>query len=289
MPFSASLSRSVIQQTVGGKTQIASVVSCAILVTVLLWIGPFFELLPRCVLASIIVVALKGMLMQLQEFKKFLNLSWIDAVVWMATFLSVVIFAIDIGLLVGIILSVASIFFRALKPYTCLLRHVPNTDLYLDAERYQSAQEIPYVKIFHYCGSLNFASRHTFKARLMQLLNLNLVKEIKSLNKLLDSIDAEAKPAKYQPPAFKCLILDFSALAYIDPSGVATLKLLIKDFNKLGITVCICGCSCPVYETMTRCGLRETNETNSVKLFPTVHNAVLYANEYVSPISVITS
>jgi solute carrier family 26, other len=97
MPFSASLSRSVIQQTVGGKTQIASVVSCGLLVFVLLWIGPFFELLPRCVLASIIIVALKGMLMQVQQFRMFWKLSCLDAIVWMATFLSVVIFAIDIG------------------------------------------------------------------------------------------------------------------------------------------------------------------------------------------------
>lgn len=47
MPFAASLSRSYIQQTVGGNTQVASVVSCGILAVVLLWIAPFFEPLPR--------------------------------------------------------------------------------------------------------------------------------------------------------------------------------------------------------------------------------------------------
>lgn len=47
IPFSASLSRSMIQAAVGGKTQIASIISCALLTIVLLWIGPFFEVLPR--------------------------------------------------------------------------------------------------------------------------------------------------------------------------------------------------------------------------------------------------
>lgn len=47
LPLSASLSRSAIQQTAGGRTQIASLISCGILTFVLLWIGPFFELLPR--------------------------------------------------------------------------------------------------------------------------------------------------------------------------------------------------------------------------------------------------
>lgn len=47
IPMAASLSRSNIQMSVGGRTQIASVISCSILAIVLLWIGPFFELLPR--------------------------------------------------------------------------------------------------------------------------------------------------------------------------------------------------------------------------------------------------
>lgn len=47
MPFSASLSRSSLQQSVGGRTQIASIISCSLLAIVLLWIGPFFEPLPN--------------------------------------------------------------------------------------------------------------------------------------------------------------------------------------------------------------------------------------------------
>lgn len=47
MPVTASLSRSMIQEAVGGVTQIASIVSCVLLLFILLWIGPFFESLPR--------------------------------------------------------------------------------------------------------------------------------------------------------------------------------------------------------------------------------------------------
>lgn len=61
MPVSASLSRSLIQQTVGGRTQIASVISCTVLLIILLWIGPFFEPLPRSVLASIIIVSINAL------------------------------------------------------------------------------------------------------------------------------------------------------------------------------------------------------------------------------------
>lgn len=223
MPFAASLSRSAIQQSTGGKTQIASLISCGILTVILLWIGPFFEELPRvsvqvthsavaldsqfsivclqCVLASVVVVALKGMLMQTKEFFVFWKLSRLDAAVWMATFMSVVIFSIDIGLLVGIVLSLACIFIRGMKPYTCLLGHIPKTDLYLDINRYRAvsndqmippplvdwnelnvlqAEELNSIKIYHYCGSLNFASRTSFKTELCSKVGIDLATEIRN-------------------------------------------------------------------------------------------------------------
>lgn len=57
MPFSASLSRSLIQQTVGGVTQLASVISCVLLLIVLLWLGPFFEVLPRVKITDTLEIA----------------------------------------------------------------------------------------------------------------------------------------------------------------------------------------------------------------------------------------
>uniref|UniRef100_A0A6P7H4T0 Solute carrier family 26 member 10-like n=1 Tax=Diabrotica virgifera virgifera TaxID=50390 RepID=A0A6P7H4T0_DIAVI len=47
LPMCVSLSRSVIQVTSGGVTQIVSVVSALLLIFVLLWFAPFFETLPR--------------------------------------------------------------------------------------------------------------------------------------------------------------------------------------------------------------------------------------------------
>lgn len=269
LPFSASLSRSMIQYTTGGKTQIASVVSCAILAIILLWVGPFFEPLPRCVLAGIIVVSLKGLLMQLTHLRQFWRLSIVDAVVWIGTFLTVVLVAIDIGLLVGMVLSICSIFFRGMQPYTCLLENVPNTDLYLDVNRYKGTIDIPKVKIFHFCGSLNFATRAGFKTSLCEALGLNLTKEIKY-----------SKRKVYQKQfRFQFLVLDFTALSNIDPSAVSALKGLIREFEELSVKVLVAGPSCPVYETMVRCKLVGSEDQEYCKLFPTVHDAVLWTRE----------
>lgn len=47
LPNGTSLSRSLIQEQTGGKTQLASVVSAVLIIFVLLWIAPVFEVLPR--------------------------------------------------------------------------------------------------------------------------------------------------------------------------------------------------------------------------------------------------
>lgn len=49
---------------------------------------------------------------------------------------------------------------------------------------------------------------------------------------------------RYDQLDTKCLIIDFSALSYIDPSGCSALKLLVKELNKVGIIVYIAAASC---------------------------------------------
>ncbi|GFG31126.1 hypothetical protein Cfor_12776, partial [Coptotermes formosanus] len=317
MPITASLSRSLVQETVGGKTQLTSLISCLILLAVMLWIGPFFEPLPRCILASIIVVALKGMLLQAKDMPSFWRLSKLDGLVWIITFLTVVLVDIDYGLLVGLGLSLACILVQGMKPYTCLLGAMPNMDIYLDSNRYREAREVPGIKIFHYCGGLNFATRSHFKTELYRLVGINPQKELVRKNKmersqtssLAKSQPEEASggivnisfvehgedlsneptvntPIKPQVSSYgsiaeekfqiRYIIFDFLALSYIDPSGVTALKLLNEAFNKIDITIYMAGISGPVYEKLQKCGLF-LNTSSSLKTFPTVHDAVIFA------------
>lgn len=158
------------------------------------------------------------------QLKTFWKMSKLDAVVWLGTFLTSVIVSLDIGLLVGILLSVACIFLRGMRPYTCLLGHVLNTELYLDLSRYKTAVEVPNVKIFHFSGCLNFCSRSIFKGDLFEQLKLD-VNDMKMLD-------------------FQFLIVDFSGLTYVDPSGVLFLRGLVNDLQMIGVTVSFAGTPC---------------------------------------------
>ncbi|CAK9795466.1 Slc26a5 [Anthophora plagiata] len=275
MPVSASLSRSLIQQTVGGRTQIASIVSCMILLAILLWIGPFFEPLPRCVLASIIVVALKGMLQQANQLVKFWKLSKYDAIIWIVTFLMVVIVNIDIGLLSGIIVSLGILLIQSLRPYICLLGHIPNTDLYLDLSRFKAAVEIPGIKIVHFCGTLNFANTNHFKSEVYKLIGINPQKIIEQKIKLREKgiyVDTQDSEDKQE---IRCILMDMSALSYIDSSGVITLNSIMREFQQIDIYFYLVNCTSPIFETIKKCELY-LHGTLTFKIFVTIEDAKMY-------------
>ncbi|CAG0918293.1 unnamed protein product [Notodromas monacha] len=176
-PIAASLSRSLIQQTVGGMTQIASIVSCLVLLVILLFIGPLFESLPNCILSSIILVALKGMFVQVFDFTAAWKTSRLDAAIWLSTFLSVVVIDIDIGLGVGVGVSLITLIWRGQRAYACVLAEIPGTPgIYVDAERFETAEEIHNVKIFHYGAGLHFANCDYFKDTLYKLTGLDPIR-----------------------------------------------------------------------------------------------------------------
>ncbi|CAK1541865.1 unnamed protein product [Leptosia nina] len=269
-PMCASLSRSYIQYQAGGKTGLTSVVSSALILCVLLWVGPFFELLPRCVLASIITVSLKGMFMQVLDLAKFWRLSKLDAVVWLATFLTTVLIDIDIGLGAGLLASVGALFVRSQKPYTCLLGRVLDTDLYLDIKRYRAAEEIPGVKIFHYCGGLNFASKNLFRATLFR--KIGYLKEVEE--------DNLTKSESYEWDStvgrrINCVIVDATALSYVDAPGIKSLVSAQKELLSSHITVLLAGANGPVLEMIERYNSLESEQLQ-LETFPTVHDAVVY-------------
>ncbi|XP_026730849.1 solute carrier family 26 member 10 isoform X2 [Trichoplusia ni] len=276
-PICASLTRSYIQYQVGAKTGITSLVSATLILFVLLWIGPFFEVLPRCVLASIIVVSLKGMFMQIKELSKFWKLSKLDAMVWIVTFFVTVLINIDIGLTAGLLASVGALFCRSQKPYTCLLGRVLDTDLYLDIKRYRAAEELPGIKIFHYCGGLNFASKNLFRATLFRKIGY-----LKTAEVVHDEDNNLTKNEAYEwdhqiSNRVQCVIIDATALSYVDAPGIKSLVAVQRELVSSHITVLLAGANAPVLEMIEKFNLLEADRLQ-LDTFPTVHDAVVYYN-----------
>ncbi|XP_017270564.1 solute carrier family 26 member 6 [Kryptolebias marmoratus] len=182
----SSLSRSLVQESTGGKTQVAGVVSSVIVLITILKIGSLFENLPKAVLATIVFVNLKGM------FKQFLDVSvlWktnrIDLLVWLVTFISTVLLNLDMGLAVSVGFSVLTVIFRTQLPRYSLLGNVPGTDLYLDMESYRAAKEIPGIKIIRSSATINFTNAELYLEFLQEKSGIEIEK-LKAERKKLEA------------------------------------------------------------------------------------------------------
>ncbi|XP_065886960.1 prestin-like isoform X2 [Dysidea avara] len=161
-----SLSRSVIQDTTGGNTQLVSFISSSILIVVLLWVGPLFEPLPTAVLASVIVVALYGMFKQVKDIRKYYKLCVPDMMVWIVVFIATVLLGVDVGLVIGIEFSLFLIIMRLVLPTTAVLGKAGDTEIYRDQLYFKRIHQIPGVLIFRFIAPLCYTNVSVFKSRL---------------------------------------------------------------------------------------------------------------------------
>lgn len=121
VPMSASLSRSLVQERSGCQTLLTGLTSSLTLLAVILSLGPIFEPLPICVLASIILSSLSGMFKKLLEVSKYWNRSRWDGLLWIVTFISTVLIDVDLGLITGLLVSIAIVLFRSVLPTVSVL------------------------------------------------------------------------------------------------------------------------------------------------------------------------
>lgn len=111
-PCGSSLSRSAVMSNLNPKSQLSSLLSCAVVVGIICYMAPLLYDLPRSTLSCIIVVALKGILVQVRDLKENWRLSKLDAFVWLFTFSAVILVGVTYGLILGIVASISTIFFR---------------------------------------------------------------------------------------------------------------------------------------------------------------------------------
>ncbi|XP_053296786.1 solute carrier family 26 member 6, like [Pleuronectes platessa] len=170
----ASMSRSLIQETTGGKTQMAGIASSLIVLVTILKLGSLFQELPKAVLAVIVFVNLKGMFKQHSDIVTLWRQSKIDLMVWLVTWVSTLLLNMDVGLAVSLIFTMLTVIFRTQLPTYSVLGNVAGTELYLDIETHGEAREIPGVTIFRSSATVYFANAALYLEALKEKSGLNI-------------------------------------------------------------------------------------------------------------------
>ncbi|XP_064398686.1 sulfate transporter-like isoform X3 [Halichondria panicea] len=167
-----SLSRSSVQSNAGGKTQLVGLISAVIIVIVLVALGPLFFDLPKCVLASIIWVALYGMFKQFGDIWTLLKVSVWDMSTWLVVFVATVLLGVDLGLGVGVGYSLFCLVLRTILPVYSVLGQVEGTEIYRNKDNFDKISPVPGVLIYRFLGPVCFVNSRVFRARLEMMAGL---------------------------------------------------------------------------------------------------------------------
>uniref|UniRef100_A0A4W6D1K6 Solute carrier family 26 member 5 n=1 Tax=Lates calcarifer TaxID=8187 RepID=A0A4W6D1K6_LATCA len=173
--ITCSMSRSLVQESTGGKTQIAGLLASLVVLLVVVAIGFVFQPLPQTALAAIIMVNLLGMFKQFRDIPTLWRTSKIELAIWLVAFVASVLLGLDYGLLVAISFAILTVIYRTQSPKTATLGHVPGTGLYCDVDEYEEAAEYEGIKIFHSNSSIYFCNSDLYLNALKEKVILSTV------------------------------------------------------------------------------------------------------------------
>uniref|UniRef100_A0A671Y687 Solute carrier family 26 member 3 n=1 Tax=Sparus aurata TaxID=8175 RepID=A0A671Y687_SPAAU len=185
---STALSRSAVQESTGGKTQVAGLLSAIMVMIVTLAIGFLLDPLPKSVLGAVVIVNLKGMLMQFREIPYLWKKDKPDCVVWFTTCTASILLGLDLGLAVGLGVELISVVLRAQFPRCSVLANIKGTEIYKDRKDYMDIYEPEGVKIFRIPSPIFFANIEFFRSKLVEAVGFNPLRVLRKRNKALRMI-----------------------------------------------------------------------------------------------------
>ncbi|CAG0918639.1 unnamed protein product [Notodromas monacha] len=228
-PIAASLSRSVIQQVTGGVTQVASIVSALLLVFVLLVVAKFFEMLPTCVLASLIVVSLKGLFLQFEDLEHVFWTNRLDSFIWFATFFTVVLVDIEWGLVAGLGMSFAALLWTSYFGEATALGQIPGTELFANPAKFTEASFT-----LDLGGVLHFANVAEYRRMLSKKTDFDPECWFKHMTPAAETLQKKGLLRRSFSSAKSKLISSSQLLPFVGPlNGKRDVSKEVKQFTDL--------------------------------------------------------
>ena len=208
-PITASDSRTAINASVGGRSQLASVVAAATLVAIVLYLQPALAILPIPALGAILIAAALS-LVDVPALREIWRISRMEFV-----FAMIALFApISLGVLNGVLVAIGATFayllHKMMYPRDALLGRVPGRDGFYKLHRRPDAQPVPGLTIALIQGDLLFFNAAHVHARLHAI--------------------ADAMPA-----GTRWLLLDAGAISQVDSTAAAMLEEVRADLAARGI------------------------------------------------------
>ncbi len=248
-PIAGGFSRTAVNVRAGARTQLAALVTCAIVVITLLAFTRAFFYLPKAALSAIIVSAVAG-LIDLPGAAEVYRVKRADFYLLVLTFFATLSLGIQWGILVGIAASVLLFLVRTTRPHFAVLGRIPQSQTYVNIARHPHAETLPGIILVRVDAQFYFG-------------NISFLKEtVRTL--VRDSED----PVRY-------FVLEAAGVNDLDSAAAATLAELDEELGAQGIKLVLTRIKGPVRDVLHRTGPpRKTGDGRpSLPLYPPSHRS----------------
>ncbi|MDP4712250.1 MAG: solute carrier family 26 protein [Saprospiraceae bacterium] len=227
-PTTGGFSRTAVNDQNGAQTGMASVISALLIALTILFLTPLFYYLPQAILASVIMVAVFG-LIDIHELRYLWKTDRADFLMLVATFFGTLFINIEEGILIGVVLSLGYLVYRTTLPHVAILGKIPGQTLYKNIHRFDELEVRKDVLIVRFDARLFFA-------------NVNYFKEF-----------TEEWISK-KGASLKAFILEADSINGIDSSAIHALHDLHRDLKSKGIEFYVSGLKGPVRDKLGKAG-----------------------------------
>ncbi|MEZ4988038.1 MAG: solute carrier family 26 protein [Saprospiraceae bacterium] len=225
-PVTGGFSRTAVNDQAGAQTGMASIFSAALIVLTLLFLTPLFYYLPNAILASVIMVAVFGLI----DVKEAIHLWYADrSDFWMliATFVATLALGIEQGIGIGVALSIAVIIYQTTRPHIAVLGRIPGTNFYRNVDRFPQLEQREDLLIVRFDAQLYFANLSFFREQLEELV-------------------------QEKGSQLRAIIINAESINNIDSSAMQMITDVVTDFRQAGLRVMFSGVKGPVRDAMVK-------------------------------------
>jgi len=168
MPVGGGLTRSAVNVAAGAQSPLAGIVTALAMIAVVAGLAPALARLPLAVLAAAIVVAAVSMI-DLRTLRQTWAYDRADAIGYLGTACGVLAFGPDVGIIAGVLLSMAVLLYDTSLPHIAVMGRIPGTEHFRNIERY-AVETIPGVLFVRVDEKLFFGNLAAVERRLAQEL-----------------------------------------------------------------------------------------------------------------------
>ena len=149
-------------------------------------------------------------------------------------------------------------------------------EIFEDLASYKGLHKQPGVAAFRYEAPIYYANQTLFKKSLYR--NAGLEKQRKKQETTEDGAKKDTDMATdvflMQGPNFHTLVIDCSAVLFLDSAGVGALKEVFKDYKELGVRLLLAQCSTSVIDSLRKGGYYDPKTGSPEVTFHTISDAV---------------